>query len=182
MNCRCVSLSRATTSSQWEIQTSTVRWVLSVRVLTWICFFPVLFWISLFPVRLSALRFDLSALDGKVILWLSTFGLLNTLVWLLSLYHGGHLCLIPSELFALAWLPFSLASAPWAANYLGFGFYIRVWRSFFPNIPSELFALTWLPFGLASAPRARRFSCNSKYFWAHPCPFGSPRRRNGMGI
>ena len=101
--------------------------------------------------------------------------------WLLSLYHGGHLCLIPSELFALAWLPFSLASAPWAANYLGFGFYIRVWRSFFPNIPSELFALAWLPFGLASAPRARRLSCISKYFWALPCPFGSPRRKEWNG-
>ena len=45
--------------------------------------------------------------------------------WLLSLYHGGHLCLIPSELFALAWLPFSLASAPWAANYLGLVFILE---------------------------------------------------------
>ena len=45
---------------------------------------------SLFPVRLSALRFGLSALDGKVIFMTVYFGLLNTLVWLLSLYHGGH--------------------------------------------------------------------------------------------
>ena len=35
------------------------------------------------------------------------------------------LCLIPSELFALAWLPFSLASAPWAANYLGLVFILE---------------------------------------------------------
>ena len=117
----------------------------------------------------------------KSFLWLSPFGLLNTLLGSCPFIMEVTLCMIPSELFALAWLPFSLASAPWAANYLGFGFYIRVWRSFFPNIPSELFALTWLPFGLASAPRARRFSCISKYFWALPCPFGSPRRKEWNG-
>ena len=43
-----------------------------------------------FPVRLSALRFGLSALDGKVIFMTVYFWAAKYFTWLLSLYHGGH--------------------------------------------------------------------------------------------